>query len=263
MKWVKYTGLFFYSLWAYAWFFLLALISVWVFVFILTFVRKNPGRALYRWCYWYDVIWSFFCFTHYEVTGREYYNPNKAYVITSNHKAVGDMFLMVNALHHVNYRPLSKVELKDIPVLGFLFSKTLLFVDRSDPESRKNSIQIMKEKLSQENISILIFPEGTRNRTPNPLKDFYDGAFRVAIECQVPVMPMVMLDTDVITPQNTWLLYPGKKLTCHFLPPIETTGMSLDDMNSLKETVYHQMEEVVTKHWQKTRAYQAPLGKVK
>lgn len=263
MKVLKYTGLFVYSIWAYFWFMLLAIVSVFVFIFILIFVRKDPGRYLYAWCHWYDVVWSFLCFTRYEVTGREYYDPGRAYVITSNHKTVGDMFLMVEALHHVRYRPLSKVELKDIPVLGFLFSKTLLFVDRSDPESRKKSIALMEEQITRENMSILIFPEGTRNRTTAPLKDFYDGAFRVAIECQVPVMPMVMLDTDVITPQSTWLIYPGKKLTCHFLPPIETVGMTTEQLPALKEEVYRQMERVVIDHWKKTRGYQEPLGKVK
>ena len=68
-------------------------------------------------------------------------------------------------------------------------------------------------------MSPLIFPEGTRNRTDKPLKEFYDGAFRIAIECQVPILPMVMLNIDAITPQNTNLIRPGK-LYCHILHPV-------------------------------------------
>jgi len=144
----------------------------------------------------------------------------------------------------INYRPLSKIELSRVPMFGFLWRHTLVFVDRKSPESRHKSIHELEKLITRENISVLIFPEGTRNRTANPLKEFYDGAFRIAIECKVPVIPMVMINTKGITPQNTWIIHPGL-LECHFLPPVFTEGLTEADVPALKDKVYKMMQQVL------------------
>lgn len=106
-------------------------------------------------------------------------------------------------------------------------------IDRSSAESRKKGVETLKKLMDDEGISPLIFPEGTRNRTSKPLKEFYDGAFRIAIETQVPIIPVVLLNVDKISPQKTFLLSPGK-LYSKFLKPIPTKGLSLDDVDALK-----------------------------
>src|SRR6185503_2570225 len=76
---------------------------------------------------------------------------------------------------------------------GFIYKYAVVRVDRGDAVDRAKSVRNMKSVLKK-GISIIVFPEGTFNMTPNPLKDFYDGAFRVAIETQMPIKPILFLD---------------------------------------------------------------------
>jgi 1-acyl-sn-glycerol-3-phosphate acyltransferase len=174
------------------------------------------------------------------VKGREHFDPNGAYVICVNHRAIADLFILPASLKGVNYRPLSKVELGSIPVIGYLFRKALVLIDRKDPVSRKKGVETLKELMRTEGVSPLIFPEGTRNRTDMPLKEFYDGAFRIAIECQVPILPTVLLNIDAINPPGSNWLRPGR-LYAHFLPPVPTAGLTLEDLDSLRKQVFDLM----------------------
>ena len=242
---LKKFALIIYSIYCYLLFWLMGMVTVLYLLLILAFAsRKKKGEYLYWWIWWYSEIFGWLVGVRYKVTGRENFQKNTPYVVTSNHNAVSDMFIMVNAMRGINYRPLSKIELSRVPMFGFLWRHTLVFVDRKSPESRHKSIHELEKLITRENISVLIFPEGTRNRTANPLKEFYDGAFRIAIECKVPVIPMVMINTKGITPQNTWIIHPGL-LECHFLPPVFTEGLTEADVPALKDKVYKMMQQVL------------------
>jgi 1-acyl-sn-glycerol-3-phosphate acyltransferase len=93
---------------------------------------------------------------------------------------------------------------------------------------------------------VLIFPEGTRNKTTKPLKEFYDGAFRLAIETQLPILPMVMCNTKAMWGNEKFLIRPVD-LKAIYLKPISTNGLTENDIQSLKEQVYKLMESVVLK----------------
>ena len=80
------------------------------------------------------------------------------------------------------------------PVFGIIYRMAAIVVDRSSPERRAQSVRALKAAIYK-HISIFIFPEGTFNETREPLKDFYDGAFRIAIETQTPIKPILFLDT--------------------------------------------------------------------
>ncbi|HEY0274026.1 MAG TPA: lysophospholipid acyltransferase family protein, partial [Chitinophaga sp.] len=99
----------------------------------------------------------------------------------------------------------------------------------------------MKAALKQ-GIHILLYPEGTRNRTPLPMKPFYDGAFSLAIDTQLPLMPSVLFNTRRINPPGAFYAEPHP-VEYHFLPPIETKGMTRDDIPVLKERVFNIMLE--------------------
>lgn len=251
MKYLKYIWVVPYSIWAYFMFFFLGFVSVFVYAAILTFNKKDPGNGMYRWNYLYDQIWCKLCGVKNYVYGREFFTNGQPYVVTCNHRATGDMFIVPDALHHVRYRPLGKIELTRMPILGYVFRNALLVVDRDNPESRHKSMAAMQEKIIRENLSILIFPEGTRNKTGKPLKDFYSGAFRLAIECQVPIIPMVILDTEKVTPDGSILVYPHD-LTCYFLPPIDTKGLTMDDAQELEQKVFDMMYERIVDHHKRT-----------
>jgi 1-acyl-sn-glycerol-3-phosphate acyltransferase len=129
-----------------------------------------------------------------------------------------------------------------IPVFGFIYKNAIVTVDRSNPANRAKSVQLLKALL-RKGISILVFPEGTFNMTHQPLKDFYDGAFRIAIETGTPIRPVLLLNSyDRMNYRTIFSLNPGKSRSV-FLPAVTVEGMGLDDVGRLKEKVFSIMEE--------------------
>jgi 1-acyl-sn-glycerol-3-phosphate acyltransferase len=120
---------------------------------------------------------------------------------------------------------------------------TSLGVDRANPESRKKTAEKMVQSMKN-GLSLLVFPEGTRNRTPEPTKDFYDGAFRAAIAAQASIAPFVLINIRSLQPVDSNLVYPGM-VTVRFLDPIPTAGMSEDETAKLKERVRMLISDVL------------------
>lgn len=237
---MKRLFIIFYNLWAYITFFLFATLGVPWYVFVMVF--RLPGKYFYLYSRIWAKIWTRLVFIRCNIYGKENINIDQPYIIVCNHQAVGDIFIVPYALE-MDYRPLGKVELKKIPILGWLIEKAVIFVDRSDELSRKESIELLKEVLKQ-GISILIFPEGTRNRTGKPLKDFYSGAFRIAEETGIPILPMVITDILKLTPHNTPLGKPGT-IDCCFLPAVESKNKSAKE---LQNEVYKLMWDYVVEN---------------
>lgn len=99
----------------------------------------------------------------------------------------------------------------------------------------------------QKKISILICPEGTFNMSGKPLKSFFDGAFRIADELQIPILPVIFPDTyDRLNYRSVFSLTPGR-CRAVFLAPVEVGGTGARTMQQLKETVYLTMEEEILK----------------
>ena len=122
-------------------------------------------------------------------------------------------------------------------------------VDRSSAEKRAASVQRLKSVIRR-GISVVIAPEGTFNSTHQPLKEFYEGAFKIAIETQTPIKPILFLDTyDRMNYQSIFTLTPGRSRAV-YLEEISVEGLGSKDVKFLKEKVYRLMEE-------KLIAYQA------
>lgn len=101
----------------------------------------------------------------------------------------------------------------------------------------------MKDVLRR-GISVLIFPEGTQNRTDKPLQPFFDGAFRIAIETQQPILPMVILGAGTLMPPRKGVIYPGA-IKIIILEEIPTAGLLQKDLGDLKEKVMKRMMDVI------------------
>ena len=112
-----------------------------------------------------------------------------------------------------------------------------MIVDRKDHNSRKDSFDNMVKVLDN-GLDMLIYPEGTRNKTTEPLKSFYDGAFKLSIETQKPIIPVVLLNTKKILPARPILYFTPGKIDMHILPAIFPKGHTKD---SLKQAVYDVM----------------------
>ena len=170
--------------------------------------------------------------------GKEHLKKYPAYIYVSNHTS----FLDVPALPLFipgQFRPLGKKELLKIPVLGWIVKTVCVIVDRSDAQSRKESIVKLKGLISQ-GTSILIYPEGSMNRTELLLRPFYDGAFRIAIETQTPILPMVVINAGNLFRPGTAYIKAGK-IQVKFGEPISTAGLEIKDAPALKQQVHQVM----------------------
>lgn len=179
-------------------------------------------------------IWSNLAGITVRVEGREKIDDHKTYAFVCNHSNMLDIPFTSSCIDHY-YKPLVKRELLSTPILGPLLRMTSIAVDRKSPEDRRKAAEKMVNMMKM-GLSLLIFPEGTRNRTPEPTKEFYDGAFRAAIAAQVNIAPFVLINIRHLQPVDSMLIYPGR-VTMRFLEPISCAGMTEADTEALKSRV--------------------------
>ena len=229
--------------WLYAVLLFLAIMLV-IFPFVIVasfFGRIVGGNTILRLCMLLADIWFPLIFIQVKKIMESPHDKAKPYIFVSNHISYLDAAIIVKAFRQP-IRPLGKVEMSKIPVFGFIYKNAIVTVDRGDAESRAKSVEILKSVIAR-GISVLVFPEGTFNMTHQPLKEFYDGAFRVAIETQTPVKPVLFLDAYERMPyESIFSLNPGR---CRivYMNEIPVEGLTMDDMPVLKEKVYRLMEE--------------------
>jgi 1-acyl-sn-glycerol-3-phosphate acyltransferase len=174
-------------------------------------------------------------------------DPNKHYVFVANHISYIDIPLIFQGIRKNHFRVLGKIEMSKIPVFGLLYRLAVVLIDRTSAKSRAKSIAKLQEVLNQ-NISIFIFPEGTFNESGNPLKQFYDGAFRIAIETQTPIKPIVFLDAvNRMHYKSIFSITPGTSRAVQ-LPEISVKGYTLDDVAALKKATFDVMETCILKY---------------
>lgn len=181
----------------------------------------------------------------YKMVNRDKIKKGKAYIYLSNHTSFLDLPGIAMTIRG-QFRPLAKKELLKLPVFGWITRVCCVVVDRSSNESRRKSMQNLKDVLNM-GINILIFPEGTQNRSKEPLQPFYDGAFRIAIETQKPIMPMVVIGAGRLMPPKKFFIQPGK-IKIVMGDEIDTTGLQLSDVDQLKEKVKNVMLQLLQTH---------------
>jgi len=232
---------FIYSLYAFLLFVLLMLI-VFPFAFIASFWGKiKGGNFIYSISRVWAGVWMFLIGIRHQNIFLSPLDNNKQYIFVANHISYLDIPSILKSIRHRRFRALGKYEMKRMPIFGFIYEHGAVMVDRSSPENRANSVRILKSVL-QKGISIFIYPEGTFNETHHALKDFYDGAFRIAIEMQTPIRPILFLDTyDRLNYKFLFSLTPGKNRAI-FLDEIKTEDLTLSDLPALKNKVYCYME---------------------
>lgn len=215
--------------------------------------RTRGGNLVYRACTLWADIWFALAFVFHRNIDAASYDHHRAYIYVSTHTSYFDIPVIVKTFRHP-VRPLGKAETAKVPIFGYIYRNAIVTVDRSSPENRARSVRLLKDNL-EKGISVLVFPEGTFNETGAPLKDFYDGAFRIAIETGTPVQPVLMLDSwSRMHPRSLFTLNPGRSRTV-FLEPVPVANYTVADTAVLKAEVYRRMETAL-------RAWQAPWIKV-
>jgi len=215
------------------------------YFFIFTFMPKSkaPFRAHKVSRFWAKLLFTCF-FIKVEVKGKERIKPKEHYVFVCNHRSQLDIPLFAMAC--VNpFRFLAKVEVTRIPLVGYVVKKLYITVDRKNMKNRVQSFVKMQNSLVRENISMVIFPEGTRNRTEKPLIDFKDGAFRLAIETKSPIAALAIFHSGELSPADRFMQLKPGTLKAIWTEPIPTHNMSWEDAPLLKEQVRKRLLEAL------------------
>lgn len=187
-------------------------------------------------------IFSLLTFIRYSIKGKENFKKGKSYIYVSNHTSFLDIPGICLALPG-EFRPLAKKELLKIPVFGIIAKGACIIVDRSSPESRKKSIDKLKQTL-KEGINILLFAEGTQNRSKEVLQPFHDGAFRIAIDAQQPIIPVVIIGAGKLMPPGTIDMRPGN-IKIIVGNEIQTEGLTTTDSTNLKTQTFEVMKNMI------------------
>ncbi len=202
---------------------------------------------IYSACRFWADCWFFLLGIYHKNIYEAPHDINRQYIFVSNHISYFDIPVMLKAVRRQHIRILGKSEMARVPLFGFIYKNAAVMVDRKSARERYKSVNILKAVL-RKNISIFICPEGTFNMTSAPLKSFFDGAFRIAIETETPIKPILLLDTyDRLNYKSIFSLSPGKSRAVYLEETI-TTGLTLADVPSLKQKIFDQMAEGLVRY---------------
>jgi 1-acyl-sn-glycerol-3-phosphate acyltransferase len=219
------------------------LLLIFPLVVIASFFGKvKGGNFIYNLCRLWSDVFLFFLGIRHRTIFEAPHDTKEQYVFIFNHISYLDGPLLVKSIQRQHFRALGKAELARIPIFGFLYKCIVVMVERDNPQNRAESVKQLKSVLNK-GFSIVLSPEGTFNMTNEPLKNFYDGAFKIAIETQTPIKPILFLDAyDRMHYRSAFTLTPGKSRAI-YLEEIKVDGLTLQDVAFLKAKVFAIMEE--------------------
>jgi 1-acyl-sn-glycerol-3-phosphate acyltransferase len=221
---------------AYAWLIFLPVVVCLTLLFsILTVIFAtliNPDFASRVFAVNWAKIAAWLTPIRVEVEGGEHAERTRSYVVASNHQSMYDILVVYGWLR-LDLKWVMKKELRKIPGIGIGCEKAgHIFIERRNPKQASQAISKALSKLG-EGIGILFFPEGTRS-LDGRLLPFKKGAFRTAIDQQLPILPVTVVGTRDILPAKSLKLFPGTaRMVIH--PAIETAGLTVDDLQDLMD----------------------------
>ncbi|WP_018626115.1 lysophospholipid acyltransferase family protein [Niabella aurantiaca] len=232
---------FIYTIYAAVVFLVIMLLIFPLCVIAAFFGRIRGGNIIYGLCTVWADLWFALTGIWVRKTYTTPFDRNKKYILVSNHISYLDIPVMVKVFRKP-MRALGKAEMGKLPVFGFIYKRAIVTVDRRSAEGRAKSIRILRSVINK-GISIFVFPEGTFNETGRPLKDFYNGAFKLALETRTPVRPVLFLDTyDRMPYTRRFSLNPGRCRVV-FLDEVPVEGWTVKDHEQLKQKVFSLMEQ--------------------
>jgi len=177
------------------------------------------------------------------VKGKENFRKGENYIVLCNHNSLMDVPISSPFIPGGN-KTIAKIEFSRIPIFGLLYKSGSVLVDRKSDASRKESIAKMKEVLAM-GLHMCIYPEGTRNKTSEPLKSFHRGAFSLSIETGKRIIPALIFNTKRVLPASKTFYCIPHPLAIHFLPPVDIIpGETVD---ALRDRVFEIMKEYYVK----------------
>jgi 1-acyl-sn-glycerol-3-phosphate acyltransferase len=171
------------------------------------------------------------------VKGKEHFKKGQNYIVLCNHNSLIDVPVSSPGIPGGN-KTIAKIEMEKIPLFGMIYRMGSVLVDRKSETSRRESFAKMKAVLDM-GLHMCIYPEGTRNKTDQPLKEFHDGAFKLAIETKKAIIPAVLFNTRNVLPANKKFFFWPNRLRMDFLNPVVIKDTHT--IENLKQEVFEVM----------------------
>lgn len=227
-----------YCLYAYALFCLVILVLFPCVLFSLPFGRIKGGNMMYDLFRFFGRLWLLLIGIFHTIEYESLPDPSKQYIFIANHIAYLDAVIIIDSVKH-HFRPIGKYELLKVPIFGFIYKFCVITVNRSSAEDRARSLDDLRKMLAR-GISVVVFPEGTFNMTDKPLKEMYDGAFKLAVETGKSLQPIVFLDAyDRMNYNSLFSLTPGKSRAIYLNPidPASYPDASPSELKTIAEKI--------------------------
>lgn len=221
----------------YQWLIAMPLAAVATVLTAISTVILSPLFPNSKFAYLPARMWGRFCcyiaFVNVKHSGFEHLNPKQSYIFVANHQSVFDILAVYGWIPFI-FKWVMKMELRRIPFIGVACAAAgHIFIDRSNPIAAKHSLEKAAKQLIDGN-SVVIFPEGTRTRT-GKLGKFKRGAFLLAMELKLPIVPITLSGSFERLPIHTVLIKPGTiNITVH--PPIDVTKYTMEQSSELLRT---------------------------
>jgi 1-acyl-sn-glycerol-3-phosphate acyltransferase len=219
--------------------FVLTMLLVFPVFLLFSYFRKTPKNTTSFICIsrvWMGVFLPL-AGTPLTIRGREKFAKGQAYIVICNHNALLDVPITSPGIPGGN-KTIAKIEMAKIPLFGMMYRTGSVLVDRKNENSRRDSFVKMKEALEM-GLHVCIYPEGTRNKTNDPLKTFHDGAFRLAFNTGKPLLPAIIFNTRKVMPPGKSFYFRPSRLYMNFLDPI--TPQPGETVENLKQRVFRTM----------------------
>ena len=237
---MKYIKIPFLLIWR-IWFYILITVTI---ILMIPFLLILTSKDSYYPTFWKMIrVWAkmlvYGMGFRLQVTVDEVLERNKSYMFCPNHTSMMDPFVLIS----LSKNPIVFVgimEFVKIPIFGFFYKRVVIMVDRSNPESRKKVYEMAKKKLKN-GTSMAIFPEGLVPTENVVLAPFKNGAFSLAIEFDIPIVPQIYYDCKRLFSWDFFKGSPGV-FRIHQHKFIKTTGLTKDDVFVLRQQTFQLIE---------------------
>ncbi len=223
----------------------LTLFLLMLLVTALTFPLDPKHQLQHSLCYlWSDALIALNPYWHITVHGRKNINPGHIYVIVANHQSLLDIVMLFQL--RIQFKWIAKDSLFRIPVLGWCLSLARHVCIKRGSLSSIRRLNRQASDWLDAGISMMYFPEGTRSSSGKVLK-FHNGAFKLALKKQVPILPVAIQGTATAMPKHGFIFNPGGAISINVLPPLEYTDFTIGNLETLKHTVKDQITQALLK----------------
>ncbi|PWT78421.1 MAG: 1-acyl-sn-glycerol-3-phosphate acyltransferase [Bacteroidetes bacterium] len=215
---------------------LIFLIPFLLFIYFLPDPKKTNRFILYSRVWMNTFLTLIGC--PLTVKGREKFRKGETYIVVCNHNGLIDVPVSSPGIPGGN-KTIAKIEMARIPLFGLLYKTGSVLVDRKSEASRRESFTGMKQVLDS-GLHMCIYPEGTRNKTNQPLKSFHDGAFRLAMMTRKSIIPAIIFNSRIVNPADKGFFLWPHPLAMHFLDPVPV--QESDTVETLKQRIFDRMK---------------------